>query len=110
MFFKAVLKPKNGDVAVAMDKLLQAKLKPPMNYRLGHYFRVMIDVPDCGSPAKTRDECFKTAEWARHNNGVSADIPYTVIGYDDELRIIYDSGCPVCKAKDPRPHYDGHES
>ena len=113
MFFKAVFKP-DEQGAIALDNLLREKpdpkaeqLRSPMNYRLGHAFRVSIDVPDCGSPAKTRDECFKTAEWAKHRNGFSDKIPYTVAGYDDDLNIIYLSYCPQCKAG-KLPHYE-HE-
>ncbi len=112
MFFKAVFKPKTSDGAIALDNLLRAKLKKPMNYRLGHAFRVTIDVPDQGDVNKTRDECFKTAEWAQHNNGFADDIFYSVIGYDDELRIIFDSSCPTCKAaskKKTEPKTPHHE-
>lgn len=52
-----------------------------------------------------RDECFKTAEWAKHNNGVGTP-HYEAIGYDDDWNIVYSSGCPTCKErKDPQPHH-----
>lgn len=105
MFFKAVFRPRKAEETIALDNLLRTKLKPPMNYRLGHSSRVTIDVPDCGSLPKTRDECFKTAEWAKHRNGVATDIPYTVVGYEgNPPLLVYDSACARCKAKDPRPH------
>ncbi len=89
------------------------RLKPPRRCVLGsHENNIMVelyaeDFPDLDEKG-LRDECWKTAEWIRHKNPIGSNLNYQVTGYEG-TKIIYTSGCQICKAGALKPHYEHEE-
>ena len=109
--FRVLVKPSMKDVE-AIHKFLLKKLQEPRRMLLGHAGRIMVELYAEDFDLDTdglRDECWKTAEWIRHKNPVGDDLSYQVTGYEG-TKIIYTSGCQICKEKkSQRPHYE-HEN
>jgi hypothetical protein len=47
--------------------------------------------------AANEDAIFTVGEWVRHSNPLGELLFYSVRGYDADGRMIFDSGCPVCR-------------
>ena len=47
--------------------------------------------------AANEDAIFTVGEWLRHSNPLGELLFYSVRGYDADGRMIFDSGCPVCR-------------
>jgi hypothetical protein len=47
--------------------------------------------------AANEDAIFTAGEWVRHGNPLGELLFYSVRGYDADGRMIFDSGCPVCR-------------
>jgi len=86
--WKAVFKTWIDD-APAINNFLRDRLKLPNKHHLGQAGSIIIESP-------TRDDCFRTAEWLRHQNPTGKLLNYTVAGYD-EGKIIYVSYCKLCR-------------
>jgi len=97
MLWKAVFKLRYEDV-MAIDEFLLRRLKKPNRHYMGHAGRIVIESP-------TRDDSFKTAEWLRHQNPMGKPLDYSVIGYDEQGKIIYVSYCKKCR-ENKGPHHE----
>lgn len=98
MLWKAVFKPKMEEVPV-IDNFLRDRLQPPNKHYMGHAGRIVIESP-------TRDDCFKTGEWLRHQNPLGKLLNYSVIGYDEQGKIIWVSYCKLCREGGKGKHYE----
>lgn len=81
-----------------IDDFLQARLMQPNKHYMGHAGRIVIESP-------TRDDSFRTAEWVRHQNPLGKLLEYSVVGHDDEGKIIYLSYCKLCR-EGKGPHHE----
>ena len=117
--FRALFKPYGDDVTKLLKFLEEnqdgdpngpPRLAPPRRCELGsHGNKIMVELYGKDFDLTNdglRDECWKTAEWIRHKSPLGDKLKYTVMGYEG-TKIIYTSGCPICKErKDPRPHHE----
>lgn len=111
IMFRALFKPPVNDIE-AILKFLEQKLKEPRKHLPSHSGGIMVELYGEDFPNLDErglcDECWKTAEWIRHKNPAGDNLKYQITGYEG-TKILYTSGCEICRSrKDPRPHYE-HE-
>jgi hypothetical protein len=95
--WKAVFKTWTDD-GPKIDEFLRDRLKLPNKHHMGNAGSVIIESP-------TRDDCFRTAEWLRHQNPLGKLLNYTIAGYD-EGKIIYVSYCKLCREGGKGKHHE----
>lgn len=95
-----VFHPAKPDDATVLFDWLRERLKVGF-LRVGHGNRIIVeDLPD-------KDECWKVAEWVRHNAPVKGSLNYGINGFDEQGRLLYTSRCPLCRDKNVKtPHYE----
>ncbi len=77
---------------------LKENLKEPHKMEIGHRTITII--------SQTKDESFKVGQWIRYQNPLGEPRNYTVIGRDEQGRIIFRSACKKCRNPDVQePHY-----
>jgi hypothetical protein len=47
--------------------------------------------------ARNEDAIFTVGQWLRYNNPLGQPLFYSVKAYDTDGRVLFDSGCPVCR-------------
>lgn len=86
--WKATFKLENEEEAKRFQDFLSQQLRQP-NKSAASGTNIVIESPD-------ENECFVVAHWSKNKNPVGP-VLYSVKGYDGEQRVIFDSGCPVCR-------------
>jgi hypothetical protein len=103
--WKATFKLKTEEEVKHFQDFLSQQLRQP-NKSTASETNIVIESPD-------ENESFVVAHWAKNKNPVGPTL-YSVKGYDGEQRVIFDSGCPVCRkekeaGKSRTPHWE-HKS
>lgn len=104
--WKATFKLESGDDARNFQEFLDHNLRPP-NKASTSGSMIVIESP-------SEDECFAVAHWAKNRNPVGP-LLYSVKGFDEQQRVVFDSGCPVCRkekqaGKERIPHWEHRAS
>jgi hypothetical protein len=99
--WKAVFKTWTDD-GPKIDEFLRQRLRPPSKHVMGDAGKVIIESP-------TRDTCFRTAEWLRHQNPLGKLLSYSIIGYEEE-KVIYVSYCKLCREGMKGKHHEHSSS
>jgi hypothetical protein len=81
----------------ALRRLLTSKLDKKLAHFRTQERRVILETTN-------EDAVFRTGQWLRYNNPLGQLLFYSVKGYDADGRVIFDSGCPVCRTA----RSDGH--
>lgn len=81
----------------ALRRLLTSRLDKKLAHFRTQERKVILE-------ATNEDAVFRTGQWLRYNNPLGRLLFYSVKGYDADGRVIFDSGCPVCRAARKEGH------
>ncbi len=100
--WKATFKLKTEEEAKCFQDFLSQQLRQP-NKSSTSGMNIIIESPN-------ENECFIVAHWAKNKNPIGPTL-YSVRGYDGEQRVVFDSGCPICRrekqaGKSRTPHWE----
>jgi hypothetical protein len=86
--WRATFKLSSDEEVKTFQEFLKAYLRAPNKFSVSEK-KVSIE-------SLNEDECFVAAHWAKNRNPLGPRL-YSVKGFDNEGRVIFDSGCPLCR-------------